>query len=226
MKRKSFPIVLALIVLLFSSLNCMAASAFFPPTVTPTATFTQTPTVTPSPTPTLTPTFAPTPTPDISSAELQITDLPAGFSTLSYPTGSADPSLKWFEYGDSSPLQIIVGAVQPLKQNDQFDFDTMIKNPDLLLQSINAGAGKTVIKNLKPLSGLDQFGDASNGFTGVTTSNGITLQADIFLIRKGSVGVFLLSMYPKGQEPAISTLDLAKILNQRESQFPISAFSG
>lgn len=223
-------VVFGLFTLLLSSLSCMAASALLPSTPTPTATETLTPTLTPSPTLTPTPTLIPTPTltptPDFSSAELQLSDLPPGFSALAYPTGSADPSLKWFEYGDSLPLQIIVGAVQPLKQNDQFDFDTMIKNPDLLLQSINAGAGKTVIKNLKPLSGLDRFGDASNGFTGVTTSYGITLQVDIFIMRKGSTGVLLLSMYPRGEEPIVSIVDLATILNKRESQFPVNTFSG
>ena len=171
MKRKSILIIPALMAVLFSSLNCMAASVFLPSTPTPTPTSTQTPTATPSPTPTLTPTIAPTPTPDFSSAELQLSDLPSGFTILYLPLGSgSDPNLKWFQYGDPSPFQVIAGAVSPLKQGDEFGFDAMMNNPDLLLQSINAGAGQTQIKSLKPISGIDHFGDVSNGFTGVATS--------------------------------------------------------
>ena len=198
MRRPSAPMVFALIsVSLLLSLNCMAASALFPPTPTPTYTPTQTPTATPPPTPTFTPTVTLTATPDISSAQLELSDLPPGFRPLSFPT-DADPNLKWFAYGDSSPFQVILGAVEPLGPDDQFDFDALIENPDLLLQSINASAGTAAIKSLKPISGLDQFGDASNGFTGLTTSHGITLNADLFLMRKGRVGVFVISMYPRG----------------------------
>jgi len=222
MIRKPVLIIPALIVVLLLSVNCMAASALFTPTPTPTSTFTPTPTATP----TLLPTFTITPTPDISSAELKLSDLPSGFTPLSPPANSDFPGMKWFEYGDPSPFQAILGAVTPLQQNDRFGFDATIKNPDLLLQSVNARNNQAPIKSLKPVSGLDKFGDMSGGYTGLTARNGIKFDVDIFLMRKGSVGVLVVSMYLHEQGPVISIGDLASILDKRASQFPVNTFSG
>ena len=113
-----------------------------------------------------------------------------------------------------------------MRSNEEFGFDAMMKNPDLLLQAINGTSSSNQVKNLKPISGLGNFGDASAGLNGLMTSQGVTLQTDLFIMRKGSIGIFVISFYPQGQEPVMSIVDLAKILNQRASQFPIDAFSG
>lgn len=157
---------------------------------------------------------------------IRLVDLPSGFSAGFAPTDPNDPSTRYYEYENPSPFQVIVGAVGPVTPRNQFAFDALMKNPDLLLQSINAKSNLSQMKSFKQVSDLDDFGDVSDGFTGRMTTQGVTLQTDMFIMRKGVVGVFVVSMYSPGRKPAVSILDLANILDKRTGSSPTDTFSG
>lgn len=211
---------IVLVIFALVSLGCSAVPLLQPtptPTQTPTVTPSPTPTFTPSPTPTLTPTFTPTPTPlpDIASIVPDLADLPEGFSEIQ-PVTTVEEGVVGYAFGHEKSLQIISGAnMLLLKEETKSSMDVFVENPEVLFVFLGQGMGGASFQNIKPIAGMDTYGETSAGYTATTKISGIEFRAEAWLMRKKNVGVVVLSMYPKGVQPTISIQQLAQILTQR-----------
>jgi hypothetical protein len=211
------PLILA--VLMLSVQGCAAAAALFPPTATPTATATATFPPTPSAmaTPAATATLTPTPQPDFVAAALQVSDLPSGFIAIT-PPAKSDQATQWFEYADRA--EDVLGFASRFGAEDQKqNFDLILGNPRFLSNFLGLELSGAKIASATPYPGLDMYGDKSTAYVatvlGYIGTGGDRVHADIFMVRKGSVGVLAVAWYIQGDTPEISLPDLAAAVNKR-----------
>lgn len=186
-------------------------------TLTPTSTATSTPTVTPTTTPTPTktrrPTSTPTSGPDLSNVILQLSDLPGGFE----PVEDLDPpevpdfeTVGGYAYAIPDPLQLIIGSTFLLDRSDRLQFDIAAKNPDLIKEFI--GATLNEFTDAGTLQ-FEDLGDTSGGFSGIVTYEDISFNMDFILVRRGSLGIFLETLYLPGSTPLITIEELGRIMD-------------
>ena len=215
-QRTSIIVLLAMLALLAASMACSAASNL-PFLATPTPTNTSTPIPTSTPTLTSTPLFTPTatPLPDFSAVILKLEDLPAGFQSV--PSQPANPDTQTlFSFVNIQEFQILSGASMLIVDpTDALGFDAMLNDPNLMMQGIASGANSSAFRDMQILPGMDNFGEASKGFTAVTELNNIMMQADFFIMKKGGVGLIATSFYKIGTTPPVSMQEIAKILAGR-----------
>lgn len=224
MKNRLYPkVIIAVCMILFATSGCVVP-AIFPPTVTPTPTSTSTPTLTPtvtftpSPTSTLTPTatLTPTPAPEFILAALQVSDFPSNAIEVPIPIHSGGND-KWFSYAFQG--EIFFGFTAPLDSDRAIvNFDLVIGNAQLFSSFLALQFPKATIKNVKRYPGLDHFPDQSNAFTALFVAEKDTFKADIFVIRKGSVGSMVLGLYRDSATPSMSIEDLASMVSNKVSQ--------
>lgn len=212
------PLATVLLIFALAGLGCNAVS-LLRPTPTPTRTPTLTPSSTPIPTSTPTPThtFTPTPTPlpGLISVAPTLSELPDGFSFIQLPTESQEGIVS-YRLVHKQGFQIIVGVNMLLPTTEaQNSMDIFLLNPEVLFLFLGQGLGGSGFQNIQPIAGLDTYGEISAGYTSTVKVSDITFTADAWLMRKGSVGVLVLSLYPKGKRPIISIQQLAEILNRR-----------
>jgi hypothetical protein len=185
------------------SLACNAQNSLLA-TPTPAATFT--------PTATLTPTLLPMP--DFKNAVLKSADFSADFRVLPNlpPNGVNQAS---YGFINAKKFQIIYGSSVPiLSEQDNLGFEVMVNNPDMLMKATETET-KVELKNIKTISGMDRFGDISSAFTAKTNIKNIPVQADFFIMRKGTLGTIVFSVYKIGSIPTISIQEIAKKLESR-----------
>lgn len=228
--------IVAIGLLIASSLACsnpvqgLFATATPTPTNTPTPTSTPTltPTPTSTPTPTLTPTPAVTATPNISAVVLTLEDLPPGFvdvteeETETYSEEAlggvkVDDEVS-FEFDNAAGLEFIYGKSGLVY--DPFDraaFDLVAAEPDLLAEELAASLGVTATQ-YELLTGLDGIGDSVVGFTMEQDVEGITLQVNVVLFRRDIVVVLLMDLYTDALGSSIDIADLARLLDERAQE--------
>lgn len=210
--------------------------------VTETPSATNTPVVPPTPvvpSPTTTRTITPIPTlaplPNLSAVKLAVKDLPAGFQEASADNlkkmnlteeamGSAFRSIgaqarvqNLAAFQHSQRAQVVLAfLVFPLTAAEKTALGTQLATPENALKAWgNALVGETGVKNAKSLTGVDKFGDKSVGFTTVSPMLGVNIRADAVMILRGSVVQVVMSFYPEAVPPAISSADLAKLMDAR-----------
>ena len=191
------------------------------PTATNTPTATSTPTVTPTPKPTETPEPTLTPTPSLSSLELTLDNLPAGFEPMppdlekqmeqAYPKGTSV-----FGYSDDKRSYVVMGFLIPYSSREEQEvFDAMLPN---FVDMIAMGAGADT--NKKPLRGIDNIGETRAGITAVSKVGILSMRWDIVAFRRGEVGVLIYAGYPDGDKTALTIIDLARIQDERIQNSP------
>ena len=199
------------------------------PTQPPTATLRpqRTPTITPqsSQTRTITREPQPTRTPEptamhewnLSRVALTLNDLPDGFEAMDaqeqraleqqLPEGSAFFSFLNLKH------QNVMGVLVPVTEaHDQIVFDmdmpTQCQN---LSTDINA-------EEFSRMQSLDDIGDVRTGITGTGQIMSLAVRDEIVCFRRGSVGVFLVVVYPAQDTPVLDICALARLLDQRIKQ--------
>lgn len=211
------------------------------PTPTPTATSTPpppTPTFTPRPTatphPTFTPTPAPTPLPDLSSAVLNLQDLPRGFEVLpseEWPplsiTASAFLSetvsasgrlynLTGFRYpGTRTPEIVLFYLLFPLSPAEQERLDARLADSPSALRMALESLGGAQATALEILSGMGDLGNASAGIAARGTLEGQAWRLEVAMVRRGAAFEYVLVAYPEGKKPPIGLHDVAELLDRR-----------
>ncbi len=208
---------------IFATLTAQAPTITPTFTLTPTPTATPTPTLTPSPSPTNTPVPSPTPTPGLSSLTLTLKDLPAGFQEippdmLSKTKSAYREGSSVFGFHNLQTSQMIMGVLIPQPSRaEQVVFDSLL--PDLM-QLMESAVGAD--QSSKPLTGLDDIGDARVGSTTTAKAYNILMRFDFVLFRRGEVGVVLYTGYPNRDKPSVSILDLARIQDKHIQDFLVA----
>ncbi len=194
-------------------------------TPTPTPTLTPTPTPTPIPTSTSTPTVTPTPGPDLSEAVLTLEDLPPGFEAIppdEFGFTKEDLSQEDFTveetfiFMEAEHFELIMGFTTLVSTRiEQAGFDAGLRRSDFLMGAFIEGMGEADILEEEELSGLDDIGDASGGWTVVADMEGIPMRIDTVAFRRDIVGVFIFVMYIDGDVPVVPVGDVARKLDDR-----------
>lgn len=188
-----------------------------------------------SPPPTSTPTLTPATSPNLSNVKLTTKDLPAGFQdasremlrqvNLTEDTLNATfrkigaqarvHNLAVWQHPQRAQV-VAVFLLHPLTSEEKTTIETQLANPDTALKEWGSAlVGETGVKEAKPLTGADKFGDKSVGFTTTTQMLGVNIRAEaVMSVRSGIVQV-VMSFYPEPVPPAISTVDLAKLYDTR-----------
>jgi hypothetical protein len=210
------------------------------PTTTPTPTATTPPTSTPVvalPTVPAAPTVAPTLSalPNLSAVKLTAKDLPSGFQEVA---ADARSTMNLTEYalnamfgkiGAQARVQNLVVLqhpqraqvvttflLYPLTSEEKTTLETQLANADNALKAWGSAlVGESGVKDAKPLTGVDKFGDKSVGFTTTTQMLGVNVRADAVMIVRGGIVQVAMSFYPEQVPPAINAVDLAKLCDAR-----------
>lgn len=213
-----------------------APTAVPTPAATETRAATATPVIPPPPAvspPTAALTAAPLP--DLSKLKLATKDLPGGFvdataenlkrmnlteEALNAAFGKLGAQARVQNFAALQHLQraqlIVNFLIYPLTATEKTALTTQLASSDNALKAWGAALlGETGVKNAKPLAGVDKLGEKSVGFTTTTAMLGVNVRADAVLIVRDSVVQVALSFYPEPVPPAISAVDLAKLLDAR-----------
>ena len=176
-----------------------------------------------------------TPAPNLATAKLSVKDLPAGFQDATVDQLKASnlteealensftgigaqariQNLAAFQHQQRA--QVALGfLVFPLTATEKTALEAQLANSDSALKAWGSAlVGKAGLPNAKPLAGVDKFGDKSLGLTTTTTMLGVPVRADSVMIVRGGAVAVAMSYYPAAVPPAISTADLAKLLDTR-----------
>jgi hypothetical protein len=159
---------------------------------------------------------------DLSEIVLTVEDLPAGFQEMEpSEMGVSKESLSQgglkveglFTFLEPKRFQILMGFTSLLATKlEQSGFDMSLREPETLSDSLIKGMGATTILEQKPLTDVDDIGDASAGITIVADMQGIPMRIDVVVFRQATIGSFIMLMYPDKDVPAISAGDAARKL--------------
>jgi hypothetical protein len=192
----------------------------------PAPTATPTPTVTPEPTPTVTATIeavsvsTPTPLnlPPLSPLALAPEDFPVGFervNPLDYGFDPEDLSFQQFSvdevfaYVHPEAEQAVVGLRVNLDTwAEDLGWQLVVANPQVLVEVFLPQADVQASQPA-PLSGLDGIGEHAGGFAMTAQSQGIAASVEVVIFDREGIGAMLISLYPDGRIPVISTDELA-----------------
>jgi hypothetical protein len=171
----------------------------------------------------------PTPAPDLSNLVLTLQDLPAGFTEMPPATiqklVSGLQTLKpasVFAYNknDDQQFQIVVGFTTQLPNAiDRVQFDAAMRE-DVFAQGVskglNSGNNQEVqFTNLTSLTLEEKIGEVSRGWKTQGKLQGVTMQVEIALFRRGKIGSYLIMMYLDGHKPAVTMSEVAHKLDRR-----------
>ncbi len=169
---------------------------------------------------------------DLSTANLRLSDLPAGFQELDAATQSQVgltpenlakafqsafrqakvASMGAFVNPSSQSYEVVVSLVfHPLAQAEQAAFDQELADPAKTIATFGQGFGGKA----EVLAGTNQFGNKSVGMTFTTASGALILRGDMVIMRRESAAMLLMVMYRDGSKPPISALTLCPVLDGR-----------
>ena len=206
------------------------------PSATNTPVFPPTPVIPPTPiVPTNTPIPTLAPLPNLSAVKLVVKDLPAGFQDAvadnlkkmnlteealgnafrTVGTQARVQNLTAFQHAQRNQIALSF-LIFPLTAAEKAALITQLASSDSALKAWgDALVGTAGLKNAKPLTGVDKFGEKSVGFTTTLPMLSVNVRADSVIIVRGSVVEVVMSFYPDAVPPALSTADLAKLLDTR-----------
>lgn len=218
MKNKTrFTTIIYLGIAIFIVLGCQIASQGLPDsapnsTSVPTSTATQVP----SPTATM--------QPDISSAVLNINDLPAGFEE--YTLEDMGMSLDDFSNESFQPENVFI-FINMQEFQMVFGFNFLLTNmieraafgagvsqPDITFPAIVNGIGSVNVRDEQLLDGLEDIGEEQIGMNMIADMEGASVQVDVLMFRRDIIGAMVLSMNLEEQTPIIAIHELGQKLDQ------------
>jgi branched-chain amino acid transport system substrate-binding protein len=128
----------------------------------------------------------------------------------SLPVGSSA-----FGFVDADSSQTAIGALYPVSGRAAEAVLDKSLEQSVRVYATAVGAGA----NLRSLGGLDNLSDARAGVTSTGESGALTVRWDIVVFRRGEVVAILFVGYPDGDKPAVSTADLAFVLDKRIGKY-------
>jgi hypothetical protein len=94
-------------------------------------------------------------------------------------------------------------------------FQEVLSAPDYVLIGILASMGTDPVVQPGQLPGVDGLGDQASGVTGTADVQGVSLQLDSVLVKRGAVGMWAFSVYEGRSAPTAPIIDLAKLVDGR-----------
>jgi hypothetical protein len=171
----------------------------------------------------------PKPTADLSNLVLTLQDLPPGFVEMPPATiqklvsglQTLKPaSLFAYNKSDDQHFQVIIGFTKDLTNLiDRTQFDAEMKAnifAEEFSKGLNSSGHKEVqFTNLTALTLEEEIGEVSRGWTNKGTIQGVTMNLEIAVFRRGKIGSYLMILYLDGKKPAITMSSAARQLDKR-----------
>jgi len=171
----------------------------------------------------------PEPAADLSGLVLTLQDLPAGFTEIPPATiqklSSRLQTLKpasVFAYNksDDQHFQVIIGFTKDLTNLiDRTQFDAEMREDVFAKEfskGLNSSGNKEVsFTKLTALTLEEKIGEVSRGWTNQGQIQGVTMNVEIAVFRRGKIGSYLIIMYLDGSKPAVTISEVASKLDKR-----------
>jgi hypothetical protein len=170
----------------------------------------------------------PEPAADLSGLVLTLQNLPAGFTEMPPATlknlVSGIPDFKpasVFGYykNDDQQFQVVTGFTAQLPNRlDRAKFDAEIREGSFakqFSQGLKSSNKEFQFANLSPLTLEDNIGEVSAGWTTQGKIQGVTMNVELALFRRGKIGSFMAIMYLDGTTPTITISEAARKLDSR-----------
>lgn len=171
----------------------------------------------------------PTPAGDLSNLVLTLQDLPAGFTEMPPATiqklvsrlNSLKPgSVFAYQKNDDQQFQIVAGFTTPLPNRiERAKFDADIREQTFsqeFAKGLNSSSNKQVqFTNPTALTLEEKIGEVSGGVKTQGKIQGVTMNVELALFRRGKIGSFLMMIYLDGSKPAITISEAARQLDKR-----------
>jgi hypothetical protein len=170
-----------------------------------------------------------TPAADLSNLVLRLQDLPAGFvemppaaiqKLVSRLNTFKPGSVFAYQKNDDQQFQILAGLTTQLPNRiDRAAFDANI-GEQIFAQNFSKGLNSSGNKefqftNPTALTLEEKIGEVSGGWTTQGKIQGVKINVEIALFRRGKIGSFLMMMYLDGSKPAITISEVARQLDSR-----------
>jgi hypothetical protein len=172
----------------------------------------------------------PTPAADLSGLALTLQDLPAGFTEMppatiknivsAIPKNCKPASVFSYYKNDGQQFQVVTGFTWQLpNQLDLAKFDAEIREGSFaqqLSQSLNSSSNKEFqFANLTASTLEDKIGEVSAGWTTQGKIEGVPLNLELALFRRGKILSFMVIAYLDGTKPTITISQAARKLDSR-----------
>jgi hypothetical protein len=166
----------------------------------------------------------PEPAADLSGLVLALQNLPAGFTEMPPATikniVSRIPNFKpasVFGYykNDDQQFQVVTGFTAQLPNRiDRAKFDAEIREgifAQQFSQGLNSSSNKEFqFANLTALTLEDKISEVSGGWTTQGKIQGVTMNVELALFRRGKIGSFMAIMYLDGSKPSVTISSAAR----------------
>ena len=170
----------------------------------------------------------PTPATDLSNLVLTLQDLPAGFTEMPPATiknmvsstpGFKPASVFGYYKNDERQFQIVTGFTTQLSnQSAQAKFDAEIRE-EIFAQKFSKGLNDSnkefQFANVTALTLEDKIGQVSGGWRTQGKVQGVTMNVELALFRRGKIGSFVAIMYLDGSKPPVTISEAARKLDSR-----------
>ena len=170
----------------------------------------------------------PTPAADLSGLVLTLQDLPAGFIEMPSDTikniARGTPNFKpetvfGYQKSDDQQFQIVMGFTMQLpNQIELAKFDAEIREGSLAQEfskGLNSSTKEGQFPNPTPLTLEDKIGEASAGWRTQGKIEGLPINAELAVFRRGKIVSCVMIMYLDGKKPAITISESARKLDSR-----------
>lgn len=170
----------------------------------------------------------PEPAADLSGPVLTLQNLPAGFTQMPPATlknlvsrirNFTPASVFGYYKNDDQQFQVVTGFTSQLPNRiDRAKFDAEIREGSFaqqFSQGLNSRNKEFQFANLTALTLEDKIGEVSAGWTTRGKIQGVTMNAELALFRRGKIGSFMAIMYLDGTQPTITISEAARKLDSR-----------
>lgn len=160
-----------------------------------------------------------------SDVILRLEDLPAGFTAMpATEIAQLKEELSQddfvveniFAFMAQEKFQLIMG-ITTLLQNEQQrqDFDSVLRQPQVLRTLISEGLEDTEVLAQEPLTNLNDIGDVAGGVSLKVDLEGVLARLEILAFRTNEMGAFIFVMYRDRERPVVPIVEVARTLNSR-----------
>jgi len=123
---------------------------------------------------------------------------------------------------DDEQFQVVTGFTAQLPNRiDRAKFDAEIREGSFaqqFSQGLNSRNKEFQFANLTALTLEDKIGEVSAGWTTRGKIQGVTMNVELALFRRGKIGSFMAIMYLDGTQPTITISEAARKLDSRRME--------
>ena len=170
----------------------------------------------------------PEPAADLSGLVLTLQNLPAGFTEMPPATlknivsripNFTPASVFGYYKNDDEQFQVVTGFTAQLPNRiDRAKFDSEIREGSFaqqFSQGLNSSNKEFQFANLTALTLEDKIGEVSAGWATQGKIQGITMNVELALFRRGKIASFMAIMYLDGTKPTITISEAARKFDSR-----------